>query len=509
MKRLSIAALIISLLSFAGGAAVFSQAVMGEDNASPGSTGDHTQFEELQGPFETPQQVTAACLECHNEAADQVMNTVHWTWETQDPDSEEMVGKINVVNNYCVAVESNEARCTSCHVGYGWRDDGYDFAEETNVDCLVCHDNTGTYEKFPTAAGMPVSEPREFGGRTWEPPDLALVAQGIGPTSRETCGSCHFTGGGGDAVKHGDMDTSLTNPDYGLDVHMSPDGADFTCATCHYTEGHNLHGGRYETVLWDENGIDYPGHDDGNPATCESCHDLNPHDASLTIDGREDAGEDLNEHTEYIACQTCHIPEYARSQPTKMTWDWSTAGTLNDEGGLLIERDENGLAVYDSRKGSFTWEGNVVPEYLWLAGGWDYQTIGETIDPSDIVYINEPELDDRNGKLYPVKRFVGIQPYDSVNNTLIVPHLFPQNAEDQQAFWRVWDFDTAFASGMEDAEIPYSGEYDFVETVMYWPITHMVAPADDALTCGSCHVEEGGRMDGVDGLRMRPLRDDD
>ncbi|WP_227842163.1 hypothetical protein [Vreelandella zhuhanensis] len=32
----------------------------------------------------------------------------------------------------------------------------------------------------------------------------------------------------------------------------------------------------------------------------------------------------LNEHTRALACQTCHIPTFARGGvPTKMGWDWS------------------------------------------------------------------------------------------------------------------------------------------------------------------------------------------
>jgi hypothetical protein len=39
--------------------------------------------------------------------------------------------------------------------------------------------------------------------------------------------------------------------------------------------------------------------------------------------------------------------------------------------------------------------------------------------------------------------------------------------------------------------LDYSGEYDFAETEMYWPTTHMVSPAADALTCDNCHGENG------------------
>ena len=42
--------------------------------------------------------------------------------------------------------------------------------------------------------------------------------------------------------------------------------------------------------------------------------------------------------------------------------------------------------------------------------------------------------------------------------------------------------------------LPYSGEYGFANTTMFWPQTHMVAPKTVALQCQACH-SEGGRMD--------------
>ena len=37
----------------------------------------------VQGPFETGAEVTNACLECHEDAAFEVMQTSHWTWESE------------------------------------------------------------------------------------------------------------------------------------------------------------------------------------------------------------------------------------------------------------------------------------------------------------------------------------------------------------------------------------------------------------------------------------------
>ena len=116
---------------------------------------DHSQLSALQGPFASPQEVTQACLSCHTEAADEVMHTVHWTWEFVNQATGQTLGKKTLINNFCISTQSNEPRCTSCHVGYGWTDKNFDFTVQENVDCLVCHDTTGDYKKFPTGAGLP------------------------------------------------------------------------------------------------------------------------------------------------------------------------------------------------------------------------------------------------------------------------------------------------------------------------------------------------------------------
>ncbi len=439
-----------------------------------GTSVDHSQFTALQGPFERPQDVTKACISCHTDAAHEVMHTTHWTWQFVNETTDQVLGKQTLVNNFCVGISSNEARCTSCHVGYGWVDDTFDFTIQENVDCLVCHDTTGEYKKFPTAAGYPVSEPTEYpagSGNIWQPPDLAKIAQNIGKTSRETCGACHFFGGGGDEVKHGDLDSSLTNPSYELDVHMSPEGQDFTCTSCHATDAHQMVGSRYSMDLEEWIG-------------CEGCHSNTPHDLAV-----------LNKHDKTVACQTCHIPEYARGGiPTKMSWDWSQAGQLDENGKPLTITDENGHVIYSGLKGEFTLEENVVPEYIWFNGQVSYTLTSDKIDPNDVVGINHfmGDKTDQDARIWPVKRFTGIQPYDSVNNTLVVPHLF---GKDENAYWGNYDWDKAITAGMEYAGLKYSGEYDFVSTEMYWPITHMVAPASEALQCAECHTTEDSRLD--------------
>jgi len=285
--------------------------------AATNSTADHTKFDALKKPFASGPEVTQACLTCHTEAAKQVQKTKHWTWEFMNPDTKQRLGKRNIINNFCTAVPSNYEFCTACHVGYGWKDEHFDFAAQDKVDCLVCHDTTGTYRKLPGLAGHPPYKDVEFpphSGKIVKAPDLGEVARNVGKSSRATCGACHFYGGGGDAVKHGDLDSSMKNPGKFLDVHMAKDGLNFTCGTCHATSGHDVPGSRYTPTATDEKaGAHMRGKKDANPATCQACHGTRPHPANMAK---------LNDHTDRIACQTCHIPEFARGGiATKMSWD--------------------------------------------------------------------------------------------------------------------------------------------------------------------------------------------
>ena len=47
------------------------------------------------------------------------------------------------------------------------------------------------------------------------------------------------------------------------------------------------------------------------------------------------------------------------------------------------------------------------------------------------------------------------------------------------------------AGGQASVGREFSGEYGFVQTAMYWPLTHQVSPAEDALSCVSCHSADG------------------
>lgn len=466
--------------------------------AGSGSTADHSKFEELQLDFATGPDVTKACLACHTEAAKQIQKTTHWTWAFKHPVSGQDLGKKNVINNFCIATATNWPRCTSCHIGYGWKDDSFDLTQESAVDCLVCHDTTGTYKKYPTGAGHPAYEDKPFppkpGGKMFKKVDLKAVAQSVGKTSRQTCGACHFFGGGGNAVKHGDLDSSMFNPDKALDVHMDVKGLNFSCSTCHTTGSHQVAGSRYLTKAVDRRGVIVPGRGDVR-ATCESCHGLQPHESDSK----------LNDHTDRVACQSCHIPTFARGGfKTKTWWDWSTAGRKTDDGKPITTKDAEGFATYDTKKGDFKWKADVVPEYYWFDGNIRYTTLGEKIDDSGVVMINSfgGNAKDPDSRIWPFKVMRGKQPYDSQQKILALPHLF---GKDDAAYWKNFDWDKALAAGLRARGVEYSGQHGFVETAYYWPITHMVAPKEATVGCQECHAREG-RLENVGGFYL-PGRD--
>jgi octaheme c-type cytochrome (tetrathionate reductase family) len=403
------------------------------------------------------------------------MATAHWTWSSEQVVDGRKVslGKKNALNNFCIGLPSNWPRCTSCHAGYGWKDANFDFTKAENVDCLSCHDTTGTYKKFPAGAGHPVyeGETKEFPkGKPWKPVDLVNVAQSVGAPTRATCGSCHFYGGGGDHIKHGDLDGSMTDPTPDIDIHMG--GAKkFSCQDCHKSSDHSLKGRAVSVSV-------------GNGPrlmACTDCHKSDAHKKSV-----------LNKHAGRVACQTCHIPTFAKDRPTKMWWDWSTAG--KDVKPEDVPKDKYGEKTYDKMKGDFKWEKDVVPTYFWYNGSIARYLAGDKIDPSKVVKLSSARGNrkDRGARIFPFKVMRGKQAYDSGNNTIAFVNVFGPPGSD--AYWAKYDWNAAIAGGMKAAGQPYSGKFGFVETSMVWPVNHMVAPKAKALTCDDCHGGKG-RLD--------------
>ncbi len=230
---------------------------------------------------------------------------------------------------------------------------------------------------------------------------------------RDNCGYCHFDGGGGNGVKHGDLDRSLIFPSENVDVHMGSN--DMECIDCHQTEDHLVKGRMISVSVEGENQV-----------YCTDCHNAVPHE-----------DERLNEHTDAVACQTCHIPSGAVKDPTKMFWDWSTAGQDLPEDHL----------TYLKIKGSFVYENDIKPTYQWYDETVDYRyLLGDKIDPSQPTLLNPPggDISDPGSKIFPFKIHVAKQPYDTVNNVLLQPL-----TAGEGGFWTTFDWPSALKLGAE------------------------------------------------------------
>lgn len=465
-----------------------------------GGTADHTKFEILQQPFTDGPSVTKACLSCHTEAGQHFMQNIHWRWEYKNPDTGQILGKKHLVNNFCTNARGNEGMCAQCHAGYGWRDEDFDFTDETNIDCLVCHDTTGSYFKTPNSEGHPACAVMF---EDMPPLNLSWVARNVGLPRRANCGSCHFHGGGGDNVKHGDLSSAMVDPPRELDVHMAAGGLNFACTACHVTTRHIWAGSRYRVIAKDTEGTGRPGQR-RDVATCESCHGLAPHPVTSVANFK------LNDHISSIACQTCHIPEYARGGVATMTdWDWRTAGRVRDGEGYYekgyVQGNGEKRYTYKSIKGDFRYAEDLVPEYAWFDGQMHYTTIDTRFDlAAQPIEINgfRGSRGDPASRIWPFKPMRTWQPVDLGNGTLVYAHLW---GEDEAAYWGGYDMGVSIEQGMKDFGLDYSGQYGYAETLSWWPITHMVAPKEDALACRDCHAADG-RLAGLDGVYL-PGRD--
>ena len=429
---------------------------------------------------------TADCLDCHGKMADEFLETAHWKWEGLASNIEGFEaathGKKDIINNFCIAVPTNEGRCTQCHAGYGWADKTFDFGDTNNIDCLVCHDQTGTYKKAPPSAGLP--DPSV---------DLQKVAQSVGENggvpTRKACLFCHQNAGGGDNVKHGDLSTDLIATTAGYDVHMGTDSLDFSCVRCHGVK----RDADNRLVSHGIGGMPYHSIEEGDLKTCEDCHG-----GAAGIHAGTSAQNLVNSHTA-LACQVCHIPAIARKVATKTEWYWSEAG---DADRVPVIDPETERPDYDKMKGSFVWKKSVRPELRYFDGKWRKALIGvnDTFPASAPAVLAEPAADrfTPGAKIYPFKKMIGDQAaaYDAATNSwkFIVPHLFGLKG-GPNPYWVAYDWDLALQDGALYTQQVYTpGTYVFAETEMLLSVNHEVAPAEQALGrnngCEDCHFSE-------------------
>jgi len=418
------------------------------------------------------------CLECHDQEAEDIFHSTHYQWKgdalymTNVPPL--VQGKIaGAVNTYCGSVLGNWTACSSCHIGRGaLPEDASSQTQRENIDCLVCHQDAykrvRVGDRFePDTANMRIT--------------MDQAVQTVHKPTRDSCLQCHAKAGGGDAVKRGDLAlASAVTADIHFDVHMATSGANLACQDCHTPQNHRFPG----------KGSDLRPTDLDQPLECanSNCHDSRPHDAS-----------DINRHTARVACQTCHIPVYAKdaadtdaSEATEIDRSWQ-AGSDH---------------VTPPLHPVLTKANNLTPIYLHWNRTSSNTLLGDVLsqDPTTGTYhtsVPEGWVDDPDSKLYPFKYKTSDYPMRSASRQLI--------ALDTSVFFATADADAAaraglsnmgFLAGFEDFD--ENDAYEWVTTDTFQLLNHEVSPEDDALDCRSCHFSTA-RMDLQGQLGYAPI----
>ena len=412
---------------------------------TPNPANPHSGITSYNGP--------STCVSCHASEADSILHSEHMQWS----------GKWKEVNTYCTAPEPADFACRSCHVSTGKVQNN----TINDTDCLICHNDTYKRALGPqtnvvnvvdwTGATKTYNFPVKVNGDYQFQPRYDLMpagttmlslAQNVKAPSRTTCLNCHAKAGGGDGVKRGDLameNAASTNAT--LDVHMDSDGANLTCQSCHVPQNHLIPG----------KGVDLRV-SEGGTVTCQQCHTSAPHTANAK----------LNTHAGRVACQTCHIPRFAKATVgTEMSRDWTTPH-WNPAGC-----NGQGAWIGEETKGY-----NVVPTYKFWNGQSDIYNFGETISAQGGVYNMAQALGSINdGKLYPMKVHTSVQPLHNASGRMV----------QYDVLWQFMTgkYDEAAARGVTFMGL--SGSYSWVTTSADQLITHGVEPKANALQCATCH----------------------
>ena len=374
------------------------------------------------------------CNQCHLDKAKEVYASEHYQWK----------GKLGAINDFCTLPDINwsfnfpvgsqsAAGCVTCHVSMGDTKPPFPAtptaAALDKIDCLMCHSDTYNH------VGQMVN------GQPVVAPDAASVAAmpailaGIGKPSKAACLKCHAKAGGGNGIKQGDLDLSMADPDFTVDVHMSSGGANLSCVSCHRTQAHRIAGKGNDLLVLDTT---------TRVVSCTNCHTTSPHRDS-----------ELNEHRERADCTACHIPNYAKGMVTETRRD-------NEFPELIAGKYE----------GSRTLGANLVPQLLRYNGTsffYRYNTVMSVKAPDGNFLMAGPSSvvpgRSTSGRFYPFKVHTAHMAVDSRNRVI------PINA---QKFW---------STGVLDGPIS-----KFVNVTRYLGLYHQVAPKEQARNaCVQCH----------------------
>ncbi|MFZ2358694.1 MAG: hypothetical protein WA040_05065 [Anaerolineae bacterium] len=386
----------------------------------------HQFIQEYNGP--------ATCEACHGNVTDQVIHSVHYSWEGKMDHYSPVSGSIARINWLGILNEKLDipGGCGRCHVGSGALPkpaDQVTAEDKAGIDCLICHSPV-----YDTSLRFPVQD--ESGAWTLTQDRTLLSARQAQRPTSENCLLCHQNVGGGPMLKRG-VDFSPVADKHGeaskADVHAD---AGMACVDCHASQNHKVLG--FGPDLWSR---DLP----DQRLTCDSCHTAAPHSDPL-----------LNDQHVRLDCRACHV-----------------LGT-----GGLIERDWTAEPVYDpvtelySPVDDVRAPNSVQPIYLWHNGA-----VAEPGQPWP------GSRSDLTARIQPFKLFTATVPSDADSGQPVPLKL--------DAFYTQGNLERAIRLGADQSGMDYSGDWQPKEMTVPLQISHGVVGKQDARACQDCHVPDG------------------
>jgi hypothetical protein len=192
----------------------------------------------------------------------------------------------------------------------------------------------------------------------------------------------------------------------------------------------------------------------------------------------------INTHVSRVACQSCHIPTYAK-MATETHRDWR----IHQDGTDATKCTDESPCPGHPRT---TKAANLVPQYEWWNRQSDnmllYDDASRTYNEASGAYPTSTPLGSvLNGKLYPFKYKTALQPMAVADNRLI--------ALDTWIYLKgSGNVVEAVESGLVNMGYASSESYKWITTETFQLINHGVEPSERALGCSACH-DNTRRMD--------------
>lgn len=405
----------------------------------------------------------ANCRSCHASQFSAMYGSLHYQWQSSAPDNLNQTGTMqgkmtNAMNAYCINILGNWTTCGKCHVGRGATPvltSNPTAAQLDNIDCLVCHNEAYQLARVRLADGT-MGPPAGTAQAT-----LDGYVRNVAKPTRTNCLKCHAFGGGGDAVKRGDLSSVQYNTtDGNHDVHMATTRGNLTCQTCHKFVNHRVTG----------KGSDLESTDYASEVKCATteCHPTRVNGGHATTA--------VNKHIAHVACQTCHIPVYGKVA-TEVSRDWRTPVTPGAPSHPSSVKASNLTPVYKwwNRK---TWN--------YLKG--DAARYNAATGAYEMDQLQGDVTGDTTNKIYPFKYKIAYQPMRTTGSILV--------CLDTNQYLNVdGDYVKSTQNGLINMGFLSTDAWTTVKADTYQMLNHTIADAQSTggvLVCADCHESTVG-----------------